>query len=100
MSIWNGSVSETQIKFKNRMWLYIISAVVLFLLIVPSLVVIPMSFSDSQYLEFPPETYSTRWYENYFIQLIGFRQRGPQSKLEYLQFLWQHHWALWQLMDW
>jgi putative spermidine/putrescine transport system permease protein len=38
----------------------------LFLLIVPSLVVIPMSFSDSQYLEFPPKNWSLRWYENYF----------------------------------
>ena len=38
----------------------------LFLLIVPSLIVIPMSFSDSQYLEFPPKNWSLRWYENYF----------------------------------
>jgi len=26
-----------------------------------------MSFSDSQYLEFPPENWSLRWYENYFF---------------------------------
>jgi putative spermidine/putrescine transport system permease protein len=69
MSIWNGSVSETQIKFKNRIWLYAVSIIVLFLLIVPSLVVIPMSFSASQYLEFPPKDYSTRWYENYFYSI-------------------------------
>ena len=25
-----------------------------------------MSFSDSQYLAFPPETWSVRWYEEYF----------------------------------
>ena len=25
-----------------------------------------MSFSESQYLEFPPETWSTRWYQHYF----------------------------------
>jgi putative spermidine/putrescine transport system permease protein len=36
------------------------------LLVMPTLIVIPMSFSDSQYLEFPPETWSTRWYDNYF----------------------------------
>ena len=69
MSLWNSSVSDTQIKFKNRIWLYVFALVVLFLLIVPSLVVVPMSFSDSQYLEFPPKNYSTRWYENYFYSI-------------------------------
>ena len=66
MSFFNQHVSETHIRLKDRLWLYIISFVVLFLLIVPSLVVIPMSFSDSQYLEFPPKNWSLRWYENYF----------------------------------
>ena len=63
----NKNVSETQIKLRDRLWLYVFSAVVLFLLIVPSLVVIPMSFSASQYLEFPPKEWSLRWYENYFF---------------------------------
>ena len=81
MSIWNGSVSETQIKFKNRIWLYVVSIIVLFLLIVPSLVVIPMSFSDSQYLEFPPETYSTRWYENYFYSIDWLRATWTSVKV-------------------
>lgn len=60
-------MSETQIRLKNRLWLYIFSFITLFLLIVPSLVVIPMSFSASQYLEFPPREWSLRWYENYFF---------------------------------
>ena len=55
MSFLNKNVSETQIRLKNRLWLYILSYLILFLLIVPSLVVIPMSFSASQYLEFPPK---------------------------------------------
>ena len=66
MSFFNQQVSETHIRLKDRLWLYIISILVLFLLIVPSLIVIPMSFSDSQYLEFPPKNWSLRWYENYF----------------------------------
>ncbi len=66
MSFLNQQVSETHIRLKDRLWLYIISIIVLFLLIVPSLIVIPMSFSDSQYLEFPPKNWSLRWYENYF----------------------------------
>ena len=67
MSFLNKNVSETQIRLKNRLWLYIFSFITLFLLIVPSLVVIPMSFSASQYLEFPPQEWSLRWYENYFF---------------------------------
>ncbi len=35
-------------------------------LIVPTLIVIPMSFSESQYLEFPPREWSLRWYRSYF----------------------------------
>ena len=61
MGIFDKQVSDTQIKLGSRLWLYIFSLVVLFLLIVPSLIVIPMSFSDSQYLEFPPENWSTNW---------------------------------------
>ena len=67
MSFLNKNVSETQIRLKNRLWLYVFSFITLFLLIVPSLVVIPMSFSASQYLEFPPREWSLRWYENYFF---------------------------------
>ncbi|MBT4778298.1 MAG: ABC transporter permease [Rhodobacteraceae bacterium] len=67
MSFLNRNVSETQIRFKDRLWLYIFSIIVLLLLIVPSLVVIPMSFSGSQYLEFPPKSFSLRWYEAYFF---------------------------------
>lgn len=39
---------------------------VLFFLMLPTLIVIPMSFSDSQYLEFPPQAWSLRWYREYF----------------------------------
>ena len=67
MKFLDRHVSETHISFRNRLWLYAFGIVVLFLLIVPSLVVIPMSFSASQYLEFPPKNWSFRWYENYFL---------------------------------
>lgn len=38
-------------------------------LIVPSLIIIPMSFTSSTFLEFPPRTYSMRWYDTYFNSL-------------------------------
>jgi len=38
---------------------------VLLFLIVPILIIIPMSFSAQQYLEFPPSSYSLRWYASF-----------------------------------
>ena len=58
--------SDTQITHGKRIWLYFLAAVIMFLLVFPTLIVIPMSFSDSQYLEFPPEKWSIRWYEEYW----------------------------------
>ena len=58
--------TETQITHVQRLWLYVFAVIIMVLLVTPTLIVIPMSFSDSQYLEFPPETWSLRWYRNYF----------------------------------
>ena len=41
-------------------------ALIVLFLIAPSLLVVPLSFSDSRYLQFPPPGWSTRWYEAYF----------------------------------
>ena len=62
----NEAASATQITHRRRLWLYAMAALVLAFLIVPTLIVIPMSFSASQYLEFPPREWSLRWYRNYF----------------------------------
>ena len=50
----------------NNLWLGIIGISILFFLSLPTLIVIPMSFSGASYLEFPPESWSFRWYESYF----------------------------------
>jgi putative spermidine/putrescine transport system permease protein len=50
----------------RRLWLYTAGALVLLFLIVPSLIIVPMSFSGSTLLQFPPESWSLRWYEAYF----------------------------------
>ncbi|NDB68367.1 MAG: ABC transporter permease subunit [Methylocystaceae bacterium] len=42
--------------------LSVYGALVLIFLMLPTVIVIPMSFSDSQYLEFPPTSWSMRWY--------------------------------------
>ena len=66
MSWWRTAASDTQVTHGDRFWLYVVAAIVMFLLVVPTVIVIPMSFSDSQYLEFPPSKWSLRWYTEYF----------------------------------
>jgi putative spermidine/putrescine transport system permease protein len=51
---------------RRRLWLYLWAGMALLFLILPILIVIPMSFSGSRYLDFPPQTWSLRWYEAYF----------------------------------
>lgn len=58
--------TETQITHGARLWLYVLAIVIMVLLVLPTLLVIPMSFSASQYLEFPPRQWSLRWYQSYF----------------------------------
>lgn len=58
--------SATQVTHRGRLWLYAVAALVLAFLVVPTLIVVPMSFSSAQYLEFPPREWSLRWYRNYF----------------------------------
>ncbi len=63
---WLGEpASETQINHRSRLWLYLLAAAILAFLVLPTIIVIPMSFSASQYLEFPPREWSLRWYANY-----------------------------------
>ncbi len=61
----NQPASETQITHKHRLWLYGFAILVMLFLLAPTIIVIPMSFSQSQYLEFPPRHWSLRWYEHY-----------------------------------
>ena len=65
MSWWSRPATDTQITHGGRLWLYVLAAIIMLLLVIPTLIVVPMSFSDSQYLEFPPSVWSMRWYEEY-----------------------------------
>lgn len=49
----------------RRLWLYLTAGLVLVFLVAPTFIVVPMSFSGTKTLRFPPATWSTRWYENY-----------------------------------
>jgi putative spermidine/putrescine transport system permease protein len=46
--------------------IFFICIAVLIFLILPVLIIIPMSFSESEYLEFPPQSFSLTWYAKYF----------------------------------
>jgi len=50
----------------RRIWLFAVTGLVLAFLVLPVLIVIPVSFSASSLLEFPPKAWSLRWYESYF----------------------------------
>ena len=65
MSWLDRPASETQIPHRSRLWLYALAAAIIAFLVLPTIIVIPMSFSASQYLEFPPRHWSLRWYANY-----------------------------------
>jgi len=61
-----GPATDTQITHGRRLWLYALVGLIVLFLIAPSLLVVPLSFSDSRYLTFPPPAWSTRWYTTYF----------------------------------
>lgn len=52
----------------TRITLSVIAGLVLFYLILPILVVIPLSFSSASYLSFPPPGFSLHWYRNFFTR--------------------------------
>lgn len=62
----NQPASANQVTHGRRLWLYGVAGLVMIFLMAPSLIVIPMSFSDARYLEFPPRAWGLRWYQNYF----------------------------------
>ena len=50
----------------SRIALWVFAMFVAAWLIAPTLVGIPLSFTDKPSLVFPPSGYSTRWYANFF----------------------------------
>lgn len=87
MSWFSRPATDTQITHGSRVWLYVLAAILMLLLVIPTLIVIPMSFSDSQYLEFPPETWSWRWYEQYLGSTKWMRATGTSVQVGLLTML-------------
>ena len=53
-------------KRKKPLWLALLGSLTLLFLCLPILIVVPMSFSSAQSLEFPPPGLSLRWYAAFF----------------------------------
>lgn len=87
MSWLSKAASDTQITHRNRLWLYMLATIIMLLLVVPTFIVIPMSFSDSQYLEFPPEIWSLRWYQEYIGSTKWMRATVNSLKIAVLTML-------------
>lgn len=50
----------------KRSWLYLLTIIIMIFLIAPTLVVMPMSLSDTRYLTFPPKALSVEPFIRYF----------------------------------
>lgn len=59
----------------SKILLYGFVALVLAWLMIPILIILPMSFSGARFLAFPPPSWSLRWYEAYSAAPPGCRQR-------------------------
>jgi ABC-type spermidine/putrescine transport system permease subunit II len=55
-----------QARKEMPIWLGLVAVVALIYLIVPILIVIPLSLSSSQFLRFPPPGWSLQWYREFF----------------------------------
>lgn len=59
---------EHLISRRSRLVLYGLAFLVLLFLVMPVLVVMPMAFSSSRYLDFPPPGWSLQWFERFFTK--------------------------------
>lgn len=68
---------QTRIRLPIRIW----AAVAALLLVAPTLVVIPLSFSDKRSFAFPIEGWSLQWYENFFTDARWLNSLGTSLGL-------------------
>ena len=57
-------------------WLGVIGVVVALYFILPTIIVIPLSFSAGNNFQFPPQELSLRWYQNFFTNPIWLSSLG------------------------
>jgi len=60
---------DAVVTHRRRIWLYALSGLLILYLVLPVFIVVPMSFSASRFLEFPPSQWSMRWYTRFFASV-------------------------------
>ena len=60
-SVWGGQRAPLR-----RVVLYLFVALIFVFLLLPNMIVVPLSVTDSIFLQFPPKGFTTRWYQDYF----------------------------------
>lgn len=61
LGVWEGRRAPVR-----RVLLYLFVSLVFAFLILPNFIVIPLSVTDSIFLQFPPRGFTWRWYQDYF----------------------------------
>lgn len=56
--------------------LAVFTVLVIVWLIVPTLIIVPMSFNEQQSFNFPPQGFSWQWYENFFTNRVWLEALG------------------------
>ncbi|MGF7162116.1 putative spermidine/putrescine transport system permease protein [Rhodoligotrophos appendicifer] len=59
-------MEDPTISHRQRLWLYAYGVLISIFLLAPIAIVIPISFSPGEFLEFPPSELSLRWYRTFF----------------------------------
>ena len=52
--------------FSGRWLFYLLCSFIFLFLVLPTFVIIPISFSSAKFLQFPPQGFSLQWYADYF----------------------------------
>ncbi|MBW1998945.1 MAG: ABC transporter permease [Deltaproteobacteria bacterium] len=57
---------KKRLRFNHWFFFYLLCAFIFMFLVIPILVIIPVSFNPSEYLEFPPRGFTFKWYSAFF----------------------------------
>lgn len=69
---------------KLKAFLWVFSVIIIAWLVLPTLVIIPISFNDAASLNFPPKGFSLRWYENFFTDPTWLKALGNTVQIALL----------------
>ena len=62
----------------------VFAIIIILWLVLPTLVIVPMSFNEAPSFNFPPKGFSTRWYENFFTDASWMKALGSSLQVAVL----------------